>query len=1022
MRMDCLKKLSLILLLLFVIPSFASAKEFVVDQPTEQETILAILEASRTTTVRPALLYGLFGQETAYGGNLGKTESRWSAFCASRTTQDCRNWVRYDCKEGYTNAKHYDEILKSLGFVDANGNADRTKIPTSSTCALGFTQFEPNTWWLVTKDKSGTYSPWDIDDSILIAAYYLQDLGADDSEALGANAVIGPRDKIALQKYYCGGYYTRRECVDYANGVENRSKNAPIELLTADLEKQIEILQRQQIARQSVPSFQPPPPPTSPEPVLTPPPTSLPTIKLALTSAIRGENIHDIAYDFTSLYVVGRDNQDKWRIEKHSLLDGSLDNAFGKNGVITSDAKVSRDNSKNNKLFITVDPTYMYVVGIDEAENTIGASTLWRIEKRFLSTGILDANFGRNGVVTGNVSLLTPREIVASSRYIYVAGLDKGLHWRVEKRFASNGSLDAGFGSIGAVASDAVANSYSEKLFLVPDIDYFYVVGSDRSNGWRTEKRSLLNGTLDKDFADQGKALLNYSSLPSFIKLRTVTFEYPYMYVGGSVGFGAIIEKRSVSDGEIDYQFGINGITAFTPEQNYITQKINDMVIVPPSVYSSIFSEGIYQSESSIEKRYLSTGFLDTSFGSFGVIRKYEKYVRSLFTDFLYLYIFPEEKQNEWQLERYLLSSSVLDTAFSVESILQVPPTQAPPPAGPASTGGPAPAPGTPPAGSSIGTPPPSGELVPPPTTLPGTIPPPAPIGDGASPLLPFIPSPVEGLPPPPPPPPPVPPISIFTTVFPKGIQGVSYKVEIIASGGISPYRWSIADGDLPTGLRLDPSSGIIAGTPEETITTAITIRITDRRGIHETKWFTFTINPPLSITTTEFPIGKVQNYYSVTLKAEGGVSPYIWNIDSAVLPEGLNLNPSSGVISGIPTAFSSINFLARVTDQKNDGDTKWLAIDIQRLPVIINTTTLPKGEVGMPYTTTTLSVSSGIEPIVWSTVSSALPDGLTLGSNTGIISGVPTTAQATTVSIRATDDVGTTSETIPFIIEITIP
>ena len=230
-------------LLLFSLPVFVSAKEFYVERPSAAQITEAIASASLQTGVRATLLYGLLGQETSFGGNLGKTAAEWNNFCATRNTEDCRNWRLYDCKGDYINARHYDDILRLLGYIDNSGMPDRSKIPTSSTCALGFSQFEPNTWWLTTKARGLILSPWDINNAMLTAAYYLSELGADGSDVLAPGEIIGGADRIALQKYYCGAFYNRSECRVYARGVELRARNAEFALLNLDLSNQLAQLQ-----------------------------------------------------------------------------------------------------------------------------------------------------------------------------------------------------------------------------------------------------------------------------------------------------------------------------------------------------------------------------------------------------------------------------------------------------------------------------------------------------------------------------------------------------------------------------------------------------------------------------------------------------------------------------------------------------------------------------------------------------------------------------------------------------------
>lgn len=233
-------------LFLFFVPHGADAKQFLVNIPAPQEVIEAITHASIKTNIRPALLYALYGQETGYGSNLGKTESAWSAFCDNRNTSDCRNWKRYDCKADYANADSYDDILRLLGYTDTLGNTDRSNIPTSSTCALGFTQFEPHTWWLMSSARAGkAYDPWNIYDALLMTAYYLKDHGADGEQILDSGEVIGKKDRIALQQYYCGKNYQHLRCQEYAASIAIKARHALETLLQAGYEKQLEKLEEE---------------------------------------------------------------------------------------------------------------------------------------------------------------------------------------------------------------------------------------------------------------------------------------------------------------------------------------------------------------------------------------------------------------------------------------------------------------------------------------------------------------------------------------------------------------------------------------------------------------------------------------------------------------------------------------------------------------------------------------------------------------------------------------------------------
>src|SRR5271157_2484323 len=80
--------------------------------------------------------------------------------------------------------------------------------------------------------------------------------------------------------------------------------------------------------------------------------------------------------------------------------------------------------------------------------------------------------------------------------------------------------------------------------------------------------------------------------------------------------------------------------------------------------------------------------------------------------------------------------------------------------------------------------------------------------------------------------------MSITTTSLPQGSPGVSYTnpngspVQLMAAGGVpfsgSRYNWSIAAGSLPHGLSIDPTKGVISGTPDTIGTSSFTVQAAD--------------------------------------------------------------------------------------------------------------------------------------------------------------------------------------------------
>ena len=59
--------------------------------------------------------------------------------------------------------------------------------------------------------------------------------------------------------------------------------------------------------------------------------------------------------------------------------------------------------------------------------------------------------------------------------------------------------------------------------------------------------------------------------------------------------------------------------------------------------------------------------------------------------------------------------------------------------------------------------------------------------------------------------------LRILTTSVPAALVKAPYSVALDAQGGVAPYTWKVAFGQLPGGLSLAASSGVISGVPTQT-------------------------------------------------------------------------------------------------------------------------------------------------------------------------------------------------------------
>jgi len=93
-------------------------------------------------------------------------------------------------------------------------------------------------------------------------------------------------------------------------------------------------------------------------------------------------------------------------------------------------------------------------------------------------------------------------------------------------------------------------------------------------------------------------------------------------------------------------------------------------------------------------------------------------------------------------------------------------------------------------------------------------------------------------------------PLQAVTPPLPSGDVAVGYSASLVATGGVTPYTWSITSGQLPSGLTLDPKMGIISGTPILATTAKFAVQVEDANSHTSTpQSLSIAINPGTAIT-----------------------------------------------------------------------------------------------------------------------------------------------------------------------------
>jgi subtilisin-like proprotein convertase family protein len=246
--------------------------------------------------------------------------------------------------------------------------------------------------------------------------------------------------------------------------------------------------------------------------------------------------------------------------------------------------------------------------------------------------------------------------------------------------------------------------------------------------------------------------------------------------------------------------------------------------------------------------------------------------------------------------------------------------------------------------------------------------------------------------------------ITLAPSSLPNGVVGSAYSETLSASGGTSPYSYTLTAGSLPGGLNLIGDE--ISGTPNSDAAATFTITATDAIGCSVA--VQYTVNPvcptiTLSSTPSTLPSGTIGSAYSATINASGGTANYTFALKSgSSLPAGLSM-AANGAITGTPTGpEATTNFTVVATDNYGCTGEATFSIGIDCNTLVVTPTSLASGSVGVAYGPVNFSAGGATGGVTWTLSSGSLPADMDFTG--GVLSGTPTEGGSFPISVTATD------------------
>lgn len=146
--------------------------------------------------------------------------------------------------------------------------------------------------------------------------------------------------------------------------------------------------------------------------------------------------------------------------------------------------------------------------------------------------------------------------------------------------------------------------------------------------------------------------------------------------------------------------------------------------------------------------------------------------------------------------------------------------------------------------------------------------------------------------------------------------SGSGFVVQITATGNDAPFGFYVVSGELPPGISLVQIDGTtiqLTGVPTTPGTYPFSIRVITSANTYMQKDYLIQVAGITSLNP--LTNGEDGVAYLEQLNTVGFSGSVTWSITGGSLPNGLSLNPATGIISGTPTMYGDSTFTITATD-----------------------------------------------------------------------------------------------------------